>query len=265
MTADTFSPTPVSSGYTVHSAPFTFRIAQTAEDVDNVKRLRYHVFYTEKGAKALGDMGRLSMDFDDFDDYAYHVMVENEEGELVGTVRLITRDNVPQSKNFYTEQFYNLDVFLDNARPAMELGRACIAKDYRKGRVLNLMWKYTMGLIRELNIELMFGCASFLGDDIKEHAHALSYMHYNYLLPAELQPTITFEKTTHLDLLSEDEVDTQKALAGIPPLIKGYLKLGGRVSDRAVVDHQFNTVFTCLFLDIDFISDNALLNRITKG
>jgi len=51
------------------------------------------------------------------------------------------------------------------------------------------------------------------------------------------------------------EFDPGLAPATLPPLIKGYLRLGGFVGDGAVIDEQFNTTDVCIVVKTDLITE----------
>jgi putative hemolysin len=77
--------------------------------------------------------------------------------------------------------------------------------------------------------------------DPKSHALALSYLHHHHLAPANLRPRALPSRYVAMNMMPRDQVDTRAALGQLPPLIKGYLRLGGFVGDGAVIDDQFHT------------------------
>jgi putative hemolysin len=56
-----------------------------------------------------------------------------------------------------------------------------------------------------------------------------------------------------MDRLPRDEVDAKSALKALPPLIKGYLRLGAYVGDGAVIDRQFGTTDVLIILPVEKI------------
>jgi putative hemolysin len=50
-------------------------------------------------------------------------------------------------------------------------------------------------------------------------------------------------------------IDATRAVGALPPLIKGYLRLGGFVGDGAVVDEQFNTTDVCIVVKTDLVTE----------
>jgi putative hemolysin len=53
-------------------------------------------------------------------------------------------------------------------------------------------------------------------------------------------------------------IDTRRALSKLPPLIKGYLRLGGFVGDGAVIDTQFNTTDVAVVVKTDLVTEKYL-------
>lgn len=247
----------------LQSGDLIARTAITAEDILAAQRCRFEVFYKEKGAHPSPDILKMERDFDDCDPYATHLIVEHQ-GKIVATARLILSQNLPKGKSYYTEEFFDCDPILSHYDRIMEIGRACVLHDYRRGKALSLIWKYAMSVIDQTKTQLCFGCASFPGNDPKLHEHTLSYLHSLNLAPKELRPKIKTEHRVSMKQIEKDQINIRQALRGIPTLMRGYLKLGGLISDEAVIDYQFNTIFTCIFVDITKIPKETYLNFIGK-
>ena len=61
-----------------------------------------------------------------------------------------------------------------------------------------------------------------------------------------------------MDLMSREAVDPKAALSDLPPLIKGYLRLGARFGDGAVIDRQFGTTDVLVVLPVSGISQRYI-------
>ena len=94
----------------------------------------------------------------------------------------------------------------------------------------------------------MFGCASLQGTDINELSEQLSYLYHYHKAPDELCPRALDERFVDMNIHSKDDLDAKAAFMSLPPLIKGYLRLGAYIGDGAVVDEQFNTTDVCIIL-----------------
>ena len=97
----------------------------------------------------------------------------------------------------------------------------------------------------------MFGCASFPGTDPVVMQAQLSYLHHYHLAPQPLRPRALAHHYVPMGILPLAGFDAQAALSELPPLIKGYLRVGGFIGDGAVIDHQFNTTDVCVIVKTD--------------
>jgi putative hemolysin len=101
----------------------------------------------------------------------------------------------------------------------------------------------------------MFGCASLPGTDLDALAPVLTYLHAHHLAPPALRPRALPERYVAMDRLPSTGLDIRGVLNDLPPLIKGYLRLGGFVGDGAVLDPQFNTTDVCIVVKTELITD----------
>jgi len=83
------------------------------------------------------------------------------------------------------------------------------------------------------------------------------------LTPADLQipPVVPNHHRLQALCAPVDGVDKEIGdLRDMPPLVRGYLKLGARCSDSAIVDPEFNTTFVCIYVDAaNFANTTTLL------
>ncbi|MEM1285655.1 MAG: GNAT family N-acyltransferase [Pseudomonadota bacterium] len=249
--------------------PLEVRLATTPRDIHRAQRLRFDVFYKEMSAKP-GMLHRLlRRDFDRYDPLCDHLLVLDHDappdpgtGEpaIVGTYRLLPQSVAEENDGFYTTGEYRIDALV-KARPDLtflELGRSCVLKPYRTKRTVELLWHGIWRYVVHSGIDVLFGCASLEGTEPDELALPLSYLHHY----ARAEPAWRVEALPELhepmDLLPKDELDTKKALKALPPLIKGYLRLGGLIGDGAVVDHQFGTTDVLVVLPVEKISQRYI-------
>jgi putative hemolysin len=143
---------------------------------------------------------------------------------------------------------------------------------------MQLLWRGIAEYVFRHDIRLMFGCASLPGIDPGVLAPSLSYLHHYHLAPPSLRARALPHRYVEMNRLSPSEIDTETAvaqidaravLAALPPLIKGYLRLGGLVGEGAVIDPQFNTTDVCIIVVTDRVTDKYFthyrLNRDTHG
>ena len=255
-------------GRTVPSGPFPelragnlgVRVATTPAEIDAEQALRYRVFYREMGATADAETTRTGRDRDRFDLFADHLLVidhaigSGAEG-VVGTYRLIKREAAAQLGRFYSADEYDIGPILAFPGRIMELGRSCVDAAYRNRAAMQLLWRGIAAYVFHHQIDLMFGCASLPSTDPDELAVELTYLYQNHLAPPALRPRALPHRFVEMQRLPPGSIDPRRALGQLPPLIKGYLRLGGFVGDGAVIDRQFNTTDVAVVVKTDLVTD----------
>lgn len=242
------------------SGSMEVRLAATEAEVDAAQALRYRVFYEERAARPVGDMARRRRDFDEYDAIADHLLVlDHNLGEgpqaVVGTYRLIRRSRADAHGGFYTAGEYDISKLVAFPGEILELGRSCVDLRYRNRPTMQLLWKGIAAFVFHYDITLMFGCASLPGNDVEALADQLSYLYHHHLAPERLRVRALPELHVEMNRKPADQVDAKAALAALPPLVKGYLRLGGFVGDGAVIDPQFNTTDVCVIVQTDAVTD----------
>ena len=233
------------------------RIARTPAEIEAAQRVRYQVFYEEGAAVPQGDAAKTRLDIDDFDQFADHlIVIENRNGaeHIVGTYRLLLQANAARYGRFYSSGEYDLAPILNSGVSLLELGRSCVLPEYRTRPVMQLLWQGIADYITDNSIELMFGCASLASTDIKSIAKPLSYMHHYHLAPEGLRPRALKGRYINMDIIPKEDLNAREIFADLPPLIKGYLRLGGVIGDGAVIDEQFNTTDVCVVVQTRLVT-----------
>ena len=237
------------------------RIAATEAEIDAVQALRWRVFYEEMRAEPSAAARLLKRDVDAFDAVADHMVVVDHaigpgpEG-VVGTYRLIQQSAAEQIGRFYSDEEYDLSPLVGGFQgKLLELGRSCVDAGYRSRAVMQLLWRGIAAYVFRHQIDLMFGCASLPSTDPDEWAAELTYLYYNHLAPPALRPRALPEQYVEMRRMDPEDVDSRRALAGLPPLIKGYLRLGCFIGDGAVIDEQFNTTDVAIVVKTDLVTD----------
>jgi putative hemolysin len=244
------------------------RLARSQRDIRRAQRLRYRVFYEEMAAVPDAVAAFKRRDEDDYDRICDHLLVlERPKSQVrrrrwrrrprvVGTYRVLRQEVADAHDGFYTQGEYDIAPLIASKSldyRFMELGRSCVLKPYRNKRTIELLWHGLWTYVREHGIDVMIGCASFEGIDPKAHANALSFLHHHALAPPEWRVKAHPRLHTRMDLVPKEKLDAKAALKALPPLIKGYLRLGAFVGDGAVIDRQFGTVDVCIILPVERI------------
>jgi L-ornithine Nalpha-acyltransferase len=235
------------------------RIATTADEIDAVQALRYRVFYDEMGAEPDAVSRANRRDVDAFDTVADHLLVVDHalgsgpEG-VVGTYRLIQQSAAERVGQFYSADEYDISPMVNFHGRVLELGRSCVDPGYRSGSVMQLLWRGVAAYVFRHQIDLMFGCASLPGTDPDRLAAELTYLYHNHLAPPGLRPRAVPNRYVEMRRLDPEQLDP-RVVTQLPPLIKGYLRLGGFVGDGAVIDRQFNTIDVAVVVKTDLVTD----------
>jgi len=237
------------------------RLARDASDIAAAQALRYRVFYDEMGAVPDAETKAARRDVDPFDEVCEHLLVfDTERGEgpdgIVATYRLLRGSRAREKGHrFYTAGEYDISMLENQPGEVLELGRSCVDANYRGRPTMQLLWGAIAQFVFHHNVGLMFGCASLHGVDPEALALPLSYLHHFHQAPEALCPRALPNLSVDMDFMPADAIDQKAALAALPPLVKGYLRLGGFVGDGAVVDRQFNTTDVCIVVKTDEVND----------
>lgn len=239
------------------------RLALTTKDIRRAQRLRFKVFYEEMNATpdARGFVSR--RDIDPYDRICDHILVIDREGKttvsgkkkpkVIGTYRLLRSDvAAAHNADFYTAGEFDLSALLARHQGArmLELGRSCVLKPYRNKRTVELLWHGVWMYILHHKIDLMFGCASFEGTDPKALAMPLAFLDRHAAGEAAERVKAHPWNSHAMGRDFAGDIDLKGAMKALPPLIKGYLRLGATFGDGAVVDRQFGTTDVFVMLKV---------------
>jgi putative hemolysin len=220
----------------------TVHLARSRSDLEEAQRLRYNVFAQEMGAR-LGDDAR-GIDQDEFDLYCDHLLVrDGAAGPVVGTYRILPPHRRAQIGRLYSESEFDL-ARLAHLQPSLiEVGRSCVHPDHRTGAAILLLWAGLAQYMRKGQYQHLIGCASASLADDGMQAAALRDKLQAYLCDAEYRvfPLLPFP---HERIARPDTVE-------MPPLIKGYLRLGAKVCGEPAWDPDFNTADFLIWLSLD--------------
>ncbi|MCS0495096.1 GNAT family N-acetyltransferase [Ancylobacter mangrovi] len=246
------------------------RLATTAADVRRAQRLRYEVFYEEMSAIPAAAARLARRDFDHFDAICDHLLVLDHEDcrmvrgkrvpRVVGTYRLLRQEIADRHGGFYTAGEFDIGPLIARHphRRFLELGRSCVLRPYRTKRTVELLWHGIWAYVRRHGIDVMFGCASLEGTDIAALARPLSFLHHFAPADAEWSAAALAHNMVAMDLVASEALDAKAALVELPPLIKGYLRLGAQIGRGAVVDRQFGTTDVLIVLPVERINPRYL-------
>lgn len=219
-------------------------LARNDADLADAQRLRFKVFAEELGARLNTADGH---DADAFDAFCDHLIVRDEASlRVVGTYRILPPHRARAAGRLYSDGEFDL-TRLAHLRPALiEVGRSCVHRDYRSGAAILLLWAGLAQYMKSHGYRHLIGCASAsLADGGMQAAR----------LRDELQSCMTDAEYRVFPRLPFPHAKIERAAIGeMPPLIKGYLRLGARVCGEPAWDPDFNTADFLIWLSLDQMS-----------
>lgn len=241
------------------------RLATGEDEVEIAQQVRYRVFHEEMRA-ASDARAADRRDADRFDAVCDHLLVIDTSlpgsmaERVVGTYRLLREEMAVASGGFYSSDEFELGSLVRRQRGHrfLELGRSCVLPGYRSKRTIEVLWQGIWAYVNHYRIGVMAGCASFPGTVPAAHAAALSLLAHNFRAEPEWDVRALPHRHMPLDLMPAEAIDEKAALGAMPPLIKGYLRLGARVGDGCVVDHEFGTTDVFMILPVATISQRYI-------
>lgn len=225
---------------------YEVRFARSVPELDEVLRLRYGIFNLELG-EGLAQSHLTGRDEDELDWRFHHLVISDKRtSSIVGTYRMQTAEMAEALGGFYTAEEFDLSTLpAAVARTAVEVGRACVAREHRNGRVLHLLWRGLAAYLAWNGKRHLFGCCSLTSQDpglglaTLRHLQALGHMH----------PDIVVHPVP--DAACEVSPETHLPAPHIPALFQSYLNLGAKVCGPPAIDRLFQTIDFLVLLDVD--------------
>ncbi|CAN5149991.1 GNAT family N-acetyltransferase [soil metagenome] len=246
---------PISRASRAESEP-RYRIgwARSAAEIEEVQRLRFEVFAGELGAQLTPAFDRAGhrLDRDERDAIADHLVVRDREDRVVGTYRLLAQagGKDPTGGAFAMRGLENLGDGL------VELGRACVHPEHRRGPVVMLLWKGIADFLRDGGHAYAFGCASVgMGDG----GRLAASIHHSLIEAGRTSKLLTMLPHRPLPIESLERLDTVDA----PVLVRAYIKIGARLCGPPAWDPEFNTADLPMLLSLADVDDRYRARFLT--
>ncbi len=232
---------------------YSIRVAQSRKEVDEALRLRFEVFNLEL-KEGLDSSYLTFKDEDKFDKHFDHLIIRDIiTSRIIGTYRMQTYEMAKKGNGFYSDGEFCLEMLgrriLHNS---LELGRACILKEYRNTRVLYLLWQGIAHYAYQARKRYLFGCCSItsqnsvVGNTLYKDLLSKGYVDTEI----DLQPRFGYE-------LSDSNIDTAN-IPEMPPLMKMYLRYGAKIIGKPAIDRDFKTIDYLVLLDLNKLSPESL-------
>jgi putative hemolysin len=218
---------------------YTLLLSTDPTLIDAAQRLRHDVFTTEPGfALAGASDGR---DADRFDEFCDHLLVrEDNTGELVGCYRMLPPPGAIAAGGLYTATEFDV-TGLDALRPSLvEMGRAVVRYDHRNGGVVLLMWAGILAYLDRSGYDYVTGCVSVPVEESDIAARQIrgvrDFVLRRHAAPSEY--TVYPYRPVTIDGEGLDVIEPP-ARVTVPPLMRGYLRLGAQVCGEPAHDLDF--------------------------
>jgi putative hemolysin len=221
---------------------FNVYLASNLAEIRESQRLRYQIFVGEMGAKISSNQSEY--DIDHYDDYCQHLLVRNvATGKLVASTRLLGDHQTLQAGGYYSANEFDLSMLEDLPGRKLEIGRTCVAAEYRSGAVIGLLWGGLAKFVQVEGYDYLFGCASIDMTDGGVLAHAL----YSEAKRKYAMDGLTVRPRNALPMI--DSCRSHQRLR-MPPLLKAYFSLGAKVCGEPCWDNVFNCADLFLLLRV---------------
>lgn len=229
----------------VSTPSFTTRWATTPSDVAAAQRLRFRIFAEEMGAQLFhSPFGLAGHDMDEFDDHCLHLLVlsqadtSGDDGacsqEVVATCRVLMPEGARRAGRLYSDDEFDLSPLRDLLPFMAEMGRVCVAPAWRNGLLILALWRALGQLMAHSGLQALFGCSSVgLADGCDLAARLWQDLQTSHLV----EPVWRVRPWRPLAL----QIAQQGEAVRVPPLLKGYLRCGGRLLGPPALDTNFNT------------------------
>lgn len=242
------------------------KLANKAHEVRSAQRLRYNVFYKEMSAIPAAATLLARRDVDAFDTVCDHLNVVDHDWprvvfgltrpSVVGTYRLLRQEIAEPHGGFYTQSEFDVAALMKRHAKLrfLELGRSCVLPPYRNKRTVELLWHGISNYVAQHRLDVLIGCASLEGTDPDKLATQLSFLHHFACAPEQWRARALPSRYVEMNRMSKEAIDAKAALRELPPLVKGYLRLGAYIGDGAVIDHQFGTTDVLIVLPMQNVT-----------
>ncbi len=231
---------------TVGAGRYVVRFARTTEDLDAIERLRFQVFNLELG-EGLESAFATGRDHEELDLRVHHLLIACQStGEVVGTYRLQTAEMADRHGYYSAAEFDLSGLPREFLGEAVEVGRACVARDHRNGRVLNLLWRGLALYLTWNRKRHLFGCCSLTSQNPAEGEAAMRFLDRH----GHVHPTLSAPPLPGLGCEGADPAEVRDFPVHIPPLFESYLNLGAKVFGAPAIDRQFKTIDFLVALDV---------------
>lgn len=253
----------------LHSVPvlsgprYSLFVSSDPEHREAAQRLRRRVFSTEPGFRIPAGAGDL--DEDRFDEFCDHVLVHDRHtGATVGCYRMLPPEAARAAGGYYTATEFDLAVLDPLGLGAVEMGRACVDPAHRSGAVLTLMWAGILRYLESTGHTWVFGCVSVPMCAQPGEIPGANVLAVRDVL-LERHSAAPGQRVRPLRSVPParpaPDGSGRPARAVLPPLLRGYLRLGARICGEPAHDPDFGVADFVALLNLHD-ADTRYLSRL---
>lgn len=236
---------------------FEVKLAQSQKEIEDSLKLRYEIFKIEIGSGPKNKEAE-GLETDAYDKFCDHlIVIDKTVDKVVGTYRLLLGSKVDKNLGFYSEKFFDINNIKKLAwdYEILELGRSCIHKDYRSRAVINLLWSGIAKYVKDNNVRYLFGPVRLLTHDADEVSRTFRFIKENFYADKEFR-VVPRPENEFKGLNENIEIENSAQIyRGLPPLIKGYLRVGVKVCGLPALNPSLDSVVILILLDTEKMSE----------
>jgi putative hemolysin len=214
------------------------------DELVQVLKLRFEVFFREFSSQKVHRLIPYDVDIHDFS--CDHLIVKDKSSEqVVACYRLMSSKN---HSTFYSESEFDLSNLKQLPGTKLELGRACVHKDHRKGGVISLLWKGLIDYARKSETRYMFGCSSINRTDFPHLSKILQH----------IEKQDAFIKDFSIDVLPKYRMDfsieesrSDSPSRPINSLMHMYLLAGAKMGRALAYDKEMDCLDMFTLMDME--------------
>jgi putative hemolysin len=234
---------------------YEIKIADQMSEFLQVLRLRYQVFF-EEFATSTPRVFSLPYDIDRFDFHCDHLVVKDRSnGKVVACYRLLCEDSQKTAGSYYTQNEFMFHDVLCLEGKKIEIGRACVHKDFRKGTVIALLWRGLLQYAKAKQARFLFGCSSISGDSFKYLPHIMETLRSSNAFMNDVSVLVRpeyqienhqFNQSLNFQLSEDEELEAKH----LPSLIHMYVLAGAKVAEKPAYDKEMNCLDLFTLIDL---------------
>ena len=231
---------------------FLVKSAENPAEIRQAQRLRFRVFKEEQGR--LDALTGDDCESDVFDATCAHILiVDRKDGSVVGTCRLRAGSCIRKKEGFYSAREYRFSGLEPYVEKTVELGRSCVAPEFRNGSAAALLWTGLAECRKRMAFNYMLGCASLEHNDFPL-ARALFRKMTEKGLVTEA-PRAVVRRGFRLPPGETARDQDDRLLKTLPPLFKGYLRIGAKICGAPAFDREFGSIDFPVWFDFINLPD----------